>query len=127
MAASMTLMAQNVYQKVTTTPEDWTGTYLIVCESQSVVFNGGASEENIDAKGGPAIITNVTFADNSITGTADLDAATFTISSTGDTSWPWAIQSASGLYIGHKDTIDNGLSTEIEIKGKCKHTLAIEG
>lgn len=128
MAASMTLMAQNVYQKVTTTPEDWTGTYLIVCESQSVVFNGSASEENIDAKGGPAIIANVAIADNTITGTTDLDAATFTISSTEDTDWPWAIQSASGLYIGHKDSIvvDNGLSVELEIKGKCKHTLAIE-
>lgn len=126
MAVSAGMMAQSVYQKVTTTPADWTGTYLIVCEGQSVVFNGAADEANIDAKGGPAILTNIAIADGQITGSETLDAAVFCIVDSEDTDWPWAIRSASGLYIGHKDTIDNGLSTETEIKGKCKHTLAID-
>lgn len=127
MAAGMSMMAQSLYQKVTTTPEDWTGTYLIVCEDQSVAFNGAADEANIDAKGtGTAIIQGITIADGAIEGTETLNAATFTISATDDEEWPWAIQSASGLYIGHKDTLDNGLSVETEIKGKCMHTLVID-
>lgn len=125
--AALSLNAETLYQKVTTTPEDWIGTYLIVCEGQNVVFNGAADETQIDSKGtGEAIIQDVAIADNKIVGTTTLDAATFTISATEDTDWPWAIQSASGLYIGHKDTIDNGLSVETELKGKCKHTLAID-
>lgn len=125
---SFSLIAQTTYQKVTTSPEDWTGTYLIVCESQSVVFNGAADEANIDAKGGAAIIAGVTINDGTITGTNTLNAATFTISATDDVDWPWAIQSASGLYIGHKDTtiVDNGLSAENELKKKCKHTLSLD-
>lgn len=128
LVASMGLSAQSVYSKVTTTPADWTGTYLIVCEGQSVVFNGAADEDHIDAKGGAAIISGVTITDGTIIGDETLDAATFTISATEDELWPWAIQSASGLYIGHKDSTvaDNGLSTETELKGKCKHTLTID-
>lgn len=126
--AAMSLMAQYHYQKVTTTPADWTGTYLIVCESQNVAFNGAADEANIDAKGGAAIIPDITIADGEIVGTAFLDSATFTISATDDEDWPWAIQSAGGLYIGHKDSVvgDNGLSVETELKNKCKHTLEID-
>lgn len=129
MVACVSMMAQSQYQKVSTTPVDWTGTYLIVCESQNVAFNGAADEANIDAKGtGDAIIQGITISNNEITGTAALNVATFTISATDDIDWPWAIQSASGLYIGHKDSIlgDNGLSAETELKNKCKHTLVID-
>lgn len=127
--AALALNAQTMYQKITSTPADWQGTYLIVCEAQGVVFNGAADEANIDAKGtGTAIIQNVTFNENAIIGTDDLNAATFTISATDDEDWPWAIQSASGLYIGHKDSVvgDNGLSVETELKKKCRHTLSID-
>lgn len=126
LAAGMSAMAQSVYRKVVADPADWTGVYLIVCEGQRVVFNGAADEAAIDAKGGAAILTDVAISNEEISGTAQLDAAVFTISATEDTDWPWAIQSASGLYIGHKDTLDNGLSTEIEVKNKCKHKLAID-
>lgn len=128
MAACMSLTAQTMYQKVTVSPENWEGTYLIVCEAQGVVFNGAADEEHIDAKGGDAILSGITIDEGSITGTEALNAATFTISATGDEEWPWAIQSASGLYIGHKDSVvpDNGLSAETKIKNKCKHTLSID-
>lgn len=126
--AAMSLMAQYHYQKVTTTPADWTGTYLIVCESQNVAFNGAADEANIDAKGGAAIIPDITITDGEIAGTASLDSATFTISATDDEDWPWTIQSASGLYLGHKDSVvgDNGLSAETELKKKCRHTLGLD-
>jgi len=124
---AMAATATNTYQKVTTAPTDWTGTYLIVCESQNVVFNGNASEANLDAKSGPAILQNITITNSTITGTEAIDSAVFTIAATDDTEWPWSIQSHSGYYIGHKDTADNGLSVETEVKKKCKHTLAIEG
>lgn len=128
LAAGMSLMAQTVYQKVITNPTDWSGTYLIVCEGQCVVFNGAADEEHIDAKGGAAILPGITFTDGVLAGTDALNAATFTISASGDEDWPWAIQSASGLYIGHKDSVvaDNGLSAETTLKNKCKHTLSID-
>lgn len=126
LAAGMSLFAQASYEKLTATPADWTGTYLIVCEGQGVVFNGAAGEDDIDAKGGPAILQNIVFEDDMLTGTAELDAAVFHIDATEDAEWPWSIRSASGLYIGHKDTVDNGLSVELELKGKCKHTLAID-
>lgn len=128
LTAGMSLMAQTSYKKVTANLEDWSGTYLIVCEGQNVVFNGAADEDNIDAKGGAAVLSGITFEEGTLIGTESLDSATFTISSTGDEEWPWAIQSAGGLYIGHKDTVvaDNGLSTETKIKNKCKHTLSID-
>jgi len=120
--------ATNTYTKVTTAPTDWTGTYLIVCESQNVVFNGNASEANLDAKSGPAVLQDITITNSTITGTAAIDSAVFTIAATDDTNWPWSIQSHSGYYIGHKDSVvaDNGLSVETEVKKKCKHQLAIE-
>jgi len=123
---AMAASATNTYTKVTTAPADWAGTYLIVCESQSVIFNGNASEENMDAKLGSAILQNITITDGTITGTAAIDSAVFTIAATDDESWPWSIQSHSGYFIGHKDTADNGLSVETEVKKKCKHTLAID-
>lgn len=128
LAVGVHAVAQVTYQKVTTTPADWSGTYLIVCEGQGVIFNGAASADQIDAKGGPAILSGVTFSGGVLNATNALDSASFTISSTDDSAWPWAIQSASGLYIGHKDTVvaDNGLSAETEIKNKCKHTLSID-
>ncbi len=118
--------AANTYIQVTTTPTDWAGTYLIVCKSQNVVFNGNAAEDSLDAKSGPAIIQNVTMKGDSIIGTAAIDSAVFTIAPTDDIDWPWSIQTHSGYYIGHKDTADNGLSVETEVKKKCRHTLVIE-
>lgn len=125
--AAAGLNAQVSYQKVTAAPadENWAGTYLIVCEKQGVIFNGGADEASIDAKNGPAVLTGIDFSAAELEATEQLDSAAFTISATEDTDWPWAICSASGLYIGHKDTLDNGLSTESKIKNKCMHTLEI--
>ena len=125
-AAAMSMQAQTTYTKVTMAPQDWAGTYLIVCEAQSVVFNGAADELCIDSAGGPAIIQNITFSGNTLEGTAKLDSAVFTIAATDSVDWPWSIQSASGLYIGHKDTADNGLSAEWTIKKKCTQALSID-
>jgi len=127
MTATMAASAANVYTKVTTTPTDWTGTYLIVCESQSVVFNGGADTTKIDTKGGDAILTTgFSISNDTLTGSLTVDTATFTIGATDNETWPWYIKSASGLYLGHKDTADNGLSTELALEEKCKQSLSID-
>lgn len=123
---SVSMLAENTYVKLTATPDDWVGTYLIVCESENVIFNGAADEDEIDAKGGYAILSDIAISNAIITGDNEIDAATFTIEATDDTDWPWAIKSQSGLYLGHKDTTDNGLSTETSIKKKCRHTLSID-
>lgn len=126
--AALSLNAQTLYNKVTTTPIDWTGTYLIVCESENVVFNGGADTTGIDAKGGAAILTEgFTISEDVLTGSQTVDTATFTIAATEDIDWPWYIKSQSGLYLGHKDEDDNGLSAELELKNKCRQTLEIDG
>lgn len=126
MTIGMAATAAN-YIQVTQIPADWTGTYLIVCKSQSVVFNGGAAEDDMDAKGGAAILTSgFSFNGDTLVGSLTVDTATFTIAATDDIDWPWSIQSYSGYFIGHKDTADNGLSVETEVKKKCRHTLAIE-
>lgn len=128
MTAAMVANAATTYEKVTTTPVDWTGTYLIVCESENVVFNGSADTTGIDAKGGDAILTEgFTIGEGVLTGSQAVDSATFTIAATDDTDWPWYIKSHSGLYLGHKDEDDNGLSTELELKKKCRQTLEIDG
>jgi len=127
MTATIAASAANVYTKVTTAPTDWTGTYLIVCESQNVVFNGGADTSKIDTKGGSAILTEgFSISNDTLIGSLTVDTATFTIGATGNETWPWYIQSASGLYLGHKDTADNGLSTELEMEEKCKQSLSID-
>ena len=128
MAAAVAANAATTYEKVTSTPIDWAGTYLIVCESENVVFNGAADTTGIDAKGGDAILTEgFTINQGKLTGSQAVDSATFTIAATEDTDWPWYIQSHSGLYLGHKDEDDNGLSAELELKKKCRHTLEIDG
>jgi len=127
-AATIAANAANTYTKVTTTPTDWAGTYLIVCESQNVVFNGGADTTNIDSKGGSAILSaGFTISNDTLYGSLTVDTATFTIGTTSDPDWPWYIQSASGLYLGHKDTADNGLSTELVLEDKCMQKLEIDG
>lgn len=125
MTMGMAATAAN-YIQVKQTPADWTGTYLIVCKSQNVVFNGGAAENCIDSAGGAAILTSgFSFIGDTLVGSMTVDTATFTIGATDNENWPWYIKSRSGLYLGHKDTADNGLSTELELKEKCKQTLSI--
>ncbi len=96
------------YQKVTSAPSDWSGTYLIVCEDANVAFDGSLStldavENNI----------NVTISGNKIAATSATVAAEFTIAKSGT---GYSIKSASGSYIG-RNSNSNGLnagSTAIE-------------
>lgn len=91
--------SSTIYTKVTSAPADWSGTYLIVYEDESFIFNGSLT--TLDA------IENyiaVTIANSQINGSTTIDAASFTINAEGH------IKSASGYYIGQTSNA-NGLKS----------------
>lgn len=88
------------YVKVTKTPSDWSGKYLIVYEDENMVFNGNLT--TLDAVNNYISVGDIT--DNKIQQNTTSDAASFTINASGH------IKSASGYYIGQtSDT--NGLKS----------------
>ena len=93
---------EQYYVKVTAAPTDWSGDYLIVNEDESKAFNGALT--TLDASGNTI---SVTITDGKIKKTAQADAARFTISGSGS---GYAIQAASGLYIGNGSN-SNALTT----------------
>ena len=96
--AVFSVQAQS-YVKVTETPSDWSGDYLIVYEDGNVAFNGGL--ETLDVASNTIAVT---IADNAIEATDVVNAAKFTINASGN------ILSASGYYIGQTSNA-NGLKS----------------
>lgn len=94
------------YNKVTSAPSNWSGEYLIVCENNSVVFDGALT--TLDA--GNNVITNVSISNGVINPTNALNAATFTIAKVGNTSY-YSIKNQNNKYIGWSNSGDNGLTT----------------
>ena len=92
------------FVKVTSTPTDWSGEYLIVYESGNIAFNGGLTE--LDAVND---YISVTIADNKIAATDATNAATFTIA---PMTGGYSIKAKNGKYIGKTDA-SNGLSESI--------------
>ena len=88
------------FVKVESTPEDWTGTYLIVYETGKVAFNGALTKLD-DTKN----TVEVTITDNKIEATDKLLKSAFTIDGTNG-----SIKSASGYYIG-RNANSNGLDS----------------
>ncbi len=79
------------YVKVTSTPDDWSGEYVIVYESGKLILDGSLT--TLDAKGN---VKSVTITNNTISADA-VDRYKFTIAKSGS---GYSIQSASGKYIG---------------------------
>ena len=93
------------YVKVTDEPDDWTGTYLIVYEGESVAMNG-----DLDILDAAYDTICVTINDDVIAHTDRTDAAAFTIE---EVDGGYTIKSQKGQYIGRtKDS--NGLDTSME-------------
>ena len=88
------------FVKVESTPEDWTGTYLIVYEIGKVAFNGALTKLD-----GAKNTVEVTITDNKIEATDKLLKSAFTIDGTNG-----SIKSASGYYIG-RNANSNGLDS----------------
>ena len=91
---------ESSYIKVTSTPNDWSGDYLIVYEDIAVAFDGSLA--TLDAASNTI---DVTITNNSIIADATTNAAKFTISAI---DGGYSILSASGKYIGQTSN-DNGL------------------
>ena len=81
------------YVKVTETPTDWSGEYLIVYEAGNLIFDGSLT--TLDAKNN---VQSVTIS-NSIISAAKYDQYKFIVS---EYNGGYSIQSASGQYIGGK-------------------------
>ena len=96
-------LASNAYEKVTSTPADWSGDYLIVYEGGNVAFNGGLT--TLDAANNTI---SVAISNNAIAVTDDTKAAEFTIAKV---DGGYSIKSASGLYIGQTSDA-NGLKAQ---------------
>ena len=77
--------------------------YLIVCENNSVAFNGGLT--TLDAAGNTISVTPI---DGIIESTSTTDAATFTITANGNN---YTVRSKSGYYIGRTQNNSNGLQS----------------
>lgn len=86
-------VSEPAYIKIENEQTDWSGTYLIVCESEGVVFDG--SRSNIDST---LNYKKISISNNKIESNDETNSITFTISSITN---GYSVQSKSGLYIGN--------------------------
>lgn len=96
---------KQTYVKVTTAPDDWSGTYLIVYEKGNVAFDGSLTTLDVDNNKVHVEISNGTI-------TGDFSSKTFTIEKSGENYY--TIQSKSGYYIGRTAT-SNGFDSSTSV------------
>lgn len=89
------------YVKVTQTPADWTGEYLIVYEDSGYIFDGSLASFDAVSNYKTVTITDSTIA------ASEGDAYKFTIAAVEN---GYSIQGTSGNYVGHGSNA-NGLTT----------------
>lgn len=77
------------YEKVTSEPSDWSGTYLIVYETGNIAFDGSKTQDS-------GSTFEVTISEGKIESTADVDAKAFTI---GSMTGGYYLKSASNKYL----------------------------
>ena len=102
------------YIRVTTAPEDWTGTYAIVYEPAGYIMDG--SRLALDSVNN---YRQVTLNDDRIAA-GEVDGYSFQIA---PCSEGYSIQSAAGGYIGFLTENSNGLKT---YGSPCPHTLTLD-
>ncbi len=108
----------SIFEKVTSAPSDWSGSYLIVYEAGKVAFNGALT--TFDAVSNTV---GITINNGTITVTTTLKDAMFTIAKSGSS---YTIKSASGYYIGN--TADsNKLNSSTSTKYTNTITLNSDG
>ena len=103
------------FVKITSNDDLTDGEYLIVCESQSVAFNGGLA--TLDAVSNTIAVSP---SSSSITANAVTTAATFTWDGT-----EGSLLSKSGKYIGRKAT-SNGLNSATTFSADYANTISID-
>lgn len=82
------------YVRMTTAPEDWSGTYLIICEENLTAFNGSLSTPNAAGN-----YTEVTVFDGVIVGSEALAAYAVTVEKIAGTNY-YTIRLSNGKYMG---------------------------
>lgn len=110
------VLTGTTYTKVTSTGDITDGEYLIVYETENVAFNGDLA--TLDAAHNTV---DVVISGSEIAGTADIDAAVFTLDVANGT-----IQAHNGNYIG-VTTYGNGLKQNAEVTTYPAHTFEIDG
>lgn len=95
--------ATNYFVKVTTAPTDWSGTYLIVYETDKVAFDG--SLETLDVASNTVAVT---ISEDKIEATDALMKSVFVIDGK-----VGSLKSASGYYVGYTGK-KNGMNTNKE-------------
>ena len=101
------------YVKVTETPDDWSGEYLIVYEAGKFIFDGSLSSLDAERNTQSVTITNNTISANAA------DAYKFTIEKI---NGGYAIKSASGKYISGK----SGSNTLVSETSPAVNTINID-
>lgn len=99
--------AASYFVKVTTAPTDWSGTYLIVYETDKVAFDGSLS--TLDAINNTVAVT---ISENKIEATDALMKSVFIIDGKDG-----SLKSASGYYVGHtgkKNTLTTDQTTALK-------------
>jgi hypothetical protein len=115
LTCTITVTSGGGYVKVTSTPTDWSGQYLIVSETNSVAFNGSLT--TLDAVSNYVGVTINA-------GTIQLsDTYSFTISV--HSGGGYDIKSASGRYIYYTTTSSNGLTTSTTIPTSYSNTISL--
>ena len=89
----------STYVKVTQTPTDWTGQYLIVYESGKLALNGALTTMDVARNTIPVTISN-----NTIVLDEEYAESYFTIAVNGS---GYSIKSSSGYYIGHTNSTNS--------------------
>lgn len=95
------------FVKVTSAPSDWSGTYLIVCETGKVAFDGSLTALDVVSNTKPVTITN-----GEIEATDAMMAITFDIAKNGNA---YTVKSKSGYYVGQTSDA-NGLKSNMSTK-----------
>lgn len=107
------------YVKVTSAPADWSGTYLIVCDTKSIAMNGSMTT-TLDVKQN---YVSVDITANGIKSTSTIDTYSFTIEvySTEDPI-KYKVCSASGRYIGRSSS-GAGINNATSFKEEYTNTI----
>ncbi len=117
----MTLFASfamaDSYVKVTATPSDWEGDYLIVYEAENVAFNGGLA--TLDAASNTIAVE---IADGAIAANETTNAAKFTLEAV---EGGYSVKSASGKYIG-VGSYGNGLKQADAVGSYVHNSMSID-
>ena len=103
------------FVKVTSTLDDWSGTYLIVYEDEDKEGIGMAFDGSLKDKLDVAYNTKaVTITDGTIAANDDTRAATFTVEPVMDADG-YVIRSASGRFIGLASSTSNGMDESTDV------------